>query len=52
MSDMDLKKNKKIIIAFFGESGAGKDSIIHYLSRKHPEGHRIISCTTEQQKRK
>lgn len=46
MNDTDLKKNKKIIIAFFGESGAGKDSIIRYLSRKHPEGHRIISCTT------
>ena len=46
MNDTDLKKNKKVILAFFGESGVGKDKIIEYLSLKHPEGHRIIPCTT------
>ena len=34
------------IIAFFGEAGAGKDSIMEEVARQHPDFHVIISCTS------
>lgn len=48
MKDMDLKItiNKKVIVAFFGKSGSGKDSIVRYLSQLYPESNKIIPFTT------
>lgn len=35
------------IIALYGESGAGKDTIQDWLVKQHPtEAHKIVSCTT------
>lgn len=45
MKDMDKKKIK--IIALFGESGSGKDSVLRDLCKYWPEVlYRIINCTT------
>ena len=39
--------NKYKIIALFGESGAGKDTIQRWLTEIYPdEAHKVVSCTT------
>lgn len=38
--------NKIKIIALFGESGAGKDTIQHWLANNYDNFNEIISCTT------
>ena len=38
--------NKYKIIALFGKSGAGKDTLQKYLIKKLPNSKEIISCTT------
>lgn len=41
-----MNKNKYKIIALYGKSGAGKDSIQRYLVSHIENAHGIISCTT------
>lgn len=36
----------KIIIALMGKAGAGKDTLLNKICDKHPNYHKIISCTT------
>lgn len=36
----------KYIIALFGKSGSGKDTILKYFKNKYPEINSIIHCTT------
>lgn len=40
-------ENKYQIIALFGPSGAGKDTVMNWVLKKYPkELHKIINCTT------
>ena len=44
---MNVNAKKKIkIIALFGQSGSGKDTLAKYLTNNVSETHPIISCTT------
>lgn len=36
----------KIIVALMGKAGTGKTTILDELCAKHPEYHKIVSCTT------
>ena len=38
--------NKIKLLALFGESGSGKDTIQHWLANNIPNTHKIVSCTT------
>lgn len=41
-----MKKNKIKIIALFGKSGSGKDTIQKWIAANSPAVHPIVSCTT------
>ena len=38
--------SKVKLLALFGESGAGKDTIQYWLVNNLPNAHKIVSCTT------
>lgn len=47
MNESKMKKNNKIkILALFGKSGAGKDTILKWLLNKIPNSNKIIYTTT------
>lgn len=41
-----MSKNKYKVIALFGKSGVGKDTIQKYLTKHLKNSHGIVSCTT------
>lgn len=43
-----MNSNKYLVIALFGKSASGKDTIQKWIVSNVPETHKIISCTTRE----